>query len=58
MRERLTALALNGNKAATGDTRALRLLLELARDAEAKQNLEGVQNPIVGELGNRAKWGP
>ena len=38
------------NKAATGDTRALRLLLELARDAEAKQNAGGVQNPIVGEL--------
>ena len=38
------------NKAATGDTRALRLLLELARDAEAKQNAGGEQIPIVGEL--------
>lgn len=38
------------NKAATGDTRSLRLLLELARDAEAKENAGGVQIPIVGEL--------
>lgn len=38
------------NKAASGDTRALRLLLELARDAEAKQNAGGEQIPIVGEL--------
>ena len=38
------------NKAATGDTRALRLLLELARDAEAKQNAGEMQNPVVGEL--------
>jgi hypothetical protein len=34
------------NKAASGDLRAVRQLLELARDAEAKQNLPGAQNSL------------
>ena len=38
------------NKGANGDTRALRLLLDLAREAEAKQNAEGDRNPMVGQL--------
>ena len=38
------------NKAASGDLRALRQLVELARDAEAKQNASGAQNPGIGEL--------
>jgi Family of unknown function (DUF5681) len=38
------------NKAASGDIRALRQLLESARDAEAKQNLPGGQNPVIEEL--------
>ena len=38
------------NKAASGDIRALRELLELARDAEARQNVPGVQNPVIDEL--------
>ena len=38
------------NKAASGDIRALRELLELARDAEARQNAPGVQNPVIEEL--------
>jgi hypothetical protein len=38
------------NKAASGDIRALRELLELARDAEARQNTPGVQNPVIEEL--------
>jgi ribosomal protein S20 len=38
------------NKAASGDIRALRQLLESARDAEAKQNAAAVQNPVIEEL--------
>jgi hypothetical protein len=38
------------NKAASGDIRALRELLELARDAEARQNMQGSQNPVIEEL--------
>jgi Family of unknown function (DUF5681) len=38
------------NKAASGDIRALRELLELARYAEARQNAPGVQNPVIEEL--------
>ena len=38
------------NKSATGDLRALRQLVELARDAEAKQNTSGTQSPGIGEL--------
>lgn len=38
------------NKAASGDIRALRELLELARDAEARQNMPGLQNPVIEEL--------
>jgi hypothetical protein len=37
------------NKAASGDIRALRQLLESARDAEAKQNASGSQDPAIGE---------
>ena len=35
------------NKAASGDIRALQELLELARDGEARQNVPGVQNPVI-----------
>lgn len=38
------------NKAASGDIRALRELLELARDAEAKQSASAVQNTMIEEL--------
>jgi hypothetical protein len=38
------------NKSATGDLRALRQLVELARDAEAKQNTSGTQSPAIGKL--------
>ena len=38
------------NKAASGDIRALRQLLESARDAEAKQNPSGGQHPVIEEL--------
>jgi hypothetical protein len=38
------------NKAASGDLRALRHLLDLACDAEARQNLPGVQNPVLSDL--------
>jgi Family of unknown function (DUF5681) len=38
------------NKSASGDLCALRQLVELARDAEAKQNTSGTQNPGIGEL--------
>lgn len=38
------------NKSASGDIRALRQLIELARDAEAKQNASAVQNPVTNEL--------
>jgi hypothetical protein len=35
------------NKAASGDQRSIRLLLELARDAEAKQNTIGNQESVT-----------
>jgi Family of unknown function (DUF5681) len=38
------------NKSATGDLRAMRQLVELAREAEAKQNTSGTQSPPIGEL--------
>jgi hypothetical protein len=38
------------NKAASGDIRALRETLELARDPEARQNMPGLQNPVSEEL--------
>jgi hypothetical protein len=38
------------NKAASGELPALRHLVELARDSEARQNMPGVQNPVIGEL--------
>lgn len=38
------------NKAASGDLRALRQLLDLARDAETRQSLPGVQNPVLNDL--------
>ena len=38
------------NKAASGDLRALRQLLELAGDAEAKQNLTGEKQPLLTDL--------
>lgn len=38
------------NRAAGGDHRAQRLLLDLASDAEARQNASGLQNPIIEEL--------
>jgi hypothetical protein len=38
------------NKAASGDIRALRQLLESARDAEAKQNTSEAQDPAIGQL--------
>jgi hypothetical protein len=38
------------NKAASGDIRALRQLVELARDAEAKQQASPGQAPVLSEL--------
>jgi hypothetical protein len=38
------------NKAASGDLRALRQLIELARDAEAKQSLSGEKQPVLTDL--------
>jgi hypothetical protein len=38
------------NKAASGDLRALRHLVELARDAEAGQNAQSVPNREIAEL--------
>jgi hypothetical protein len=38
------------NKAASGDLRALHQLLELARDAEARQNTPGSQTTALNEL--------
>ena len=35
------------NKAASGDQRSMRLLVELARDAEAKQSVPGAQEPVL-----------
>jgi hypothetical protein len=37
------------NKGASGDLRALRQLVELAHDAEAKQNAPGTNHPVIGE---------
>jgi len=44
------ALKQLANKAASGDLRAVRQLVELAHDAEAKQNVSGVQRPITDEF--------
>lgn len=44
------ALKQLANKAAGGDIRAFRLVLDLACDAEAKENAGEMQNPVVGEL--------
>jgi len=38
------------NKAASGNLRAVDQLVELASDAEDKQNATGMQNPVIGEL--------
>jgi hypothetical protein len=38
------------NKAASGDSRALKQLVELARDAEAKQDLAGRHTPLMNQL--------
>ena len=38
------------NKAASGDLRALAQLVVLAQDAEAKQNMQGTQNPDLSDL--------
>jgi hypothetical protein len=38
------------NKAASGDTRALRQLVELAREAEAKQQASPGQEPVLTDL--------
>lgn len=38
------------NKAASGDLRALAQLVELARDAEAKQSMPGAQEPVLNDL--------
>lgn len=37
------------NKAASGELRALRQLVELARDAEAKQNQSGSATPVISD---------
>jgi Family of unknown function (DUF5681) len=44
------ALKQLAKKAASGDLRALRQVVELARDAEAKHNATSVQNPEFGEF--------
>jgi len=38
------------NQAASGNLRALRQLVELAHDAEAKQNMQGAQSPDLSDL--------
>ena len=38
------------NKAASGDLRALAQLVALARDAEDKQSMLGVQEPVISDL--------
>ena len=38
------------NKAASGDLRALAQLVALAQDAEAKQNVPGMQEAVISEL--------
>jgi hypothetical protein len=38
------------NKAASGDLRANAQFVELAHDAEAKQNMPGAQEPIISDL--------
>ena len=45
------------NKAATGDLRALRQLLELAREAEARQSLPAAQNVILSDLDHEVMQG-
>lgn len=44
------ALKQLANKAASGELRALRQLVELAQDAEQKQSLANTQNPVLNEL--------
>jgi Family of unknown function (DUF5681) len=38
------------NKAASGEQRSMRLLVELARDAEAKQSSPGSQEPVLSDI--------
>ena len=38
------------NKAASGDLRAVAQSVALARDAEAKQNMAGAQEPVISDL--------
>jgi hypothetical protein len=45
------------NKAASGELRALRQLLELARDAEATQNLPSPQNAVLSDLDHEVMQG-
>jgi hypothetical protein len=45
------------NKAATGDLRAFAQLVELAHDAEAKQNMPGAQGPVLGDLDHEVMAG-
>jgi hypothetical protein len=45
------------NKAATGDLRALRQLLELAREAEARQSLPAAQNVVLSDLDHEVMQG-
>jgi hypothetical protein len=45
------------NQAASGELRALRQLLELARDAEAKQHLLGAQNVVLNDLDHEVMRG-
>lgn len=41
------ALKQLANKAASGEQRSIRMLMELAQDTEAKQNLAGSQEPVL-----------
>ena len=45
------------NKAATGDLRALRQLLELAREAEARQSLPAAHNVVLSDLDHEVMQG-
>jgi Family of unknown function (DUF5681) len=45
------------NKAASGELRALQQLVELAREAEAKQGPSGAQNPSLSELDREVMQG-
>lgn len=45
------------NKAASGELRALRQLVELARDAEAKQNAPGTQDKVLNDLDQEVMQG-